>query len=82
MAMTIDTERLLSACSDYASDDGIRIDTNLQSLSGPGGPVKPAVYEGGKYQMDRRWASPGDSEPTPVIVIDNVPSQVLRSVSI
>ena len=78
MAMTIDTERLLSACSDYASDDGIRIDTNLQSLSGPGGPVKPAVYGGGKYQMDRRWASPGDSEPTPVIVIDNVPSQANR----
>ena len=78
MAMTIDTERLLSACSDYASDDGIRIDTNLQSLSGPGGPVKPAVYEGGKYQMDCRWASPGDSEPTPVIVIDNVPSQANR----
>ena len=78
MAMTIDTERLLSACSDSASDDGIRIDTNLQSLSGPGGPVKPAVYEGGKYQMDRRWASDDDTEPTRVIVIDNVPSQANR----
>ena len=28
--------------------------------------------------MDRRWASPGDAEPTPVIVIDNVPSQANR----
>ena len=36
------------------------------------------VYEGGKYQQDRRWASPDDAEPTPVIVIDNVPSQANR----
>ena len=28
--------------------------------------------------MDRRWASPGDDEPSPVIVIDNVPSQANR----
>ncbi len=40
--------------------------------------MKPAVYEGGKYQMDRRWASPTDDAPTPVIVIDNVPSQANR----
>ena len=78
MPMTIDAERLLSACADDAFDDGIRIDTDLQPLSGPGGLVKPAVYEGGTYQLDRRWASPGDAEPTPVIVIDNVPSQANR----
>ena len=76
--MTIDAERLLSACGDDAFDDGIRIDTDLHPLSGPGGPVKPAVYEGGTYQLDRRWASPGDADATPVIVIDNVPSQANR----
>ena len=59
-------------------DDGIRIDTQLAPLGGPGGTVKPAVYEGGKYQLDRRWADPGEDEPAPVIVIDNVPSQANR----
>lgn len=71
-------DSLLSACADKSFDDGIRIDTELESLAGPGGPVKPAVYEGGRYQEDRRWASPSDEEPTPVIVIDNVPSQANR----
>ena len=47
-------------------------------LAGPGGPVKPAVYEGGTYQQDRRWAARDDPEPTPVLVIDNVPSQANR----
>ena len=78
MPLQIDYQRLVSACAADAFDDGIRIDTELQPLSGPGGPVKPAVYEGGTYQMDRRWASPGEAEPTPVIVIDNVPSQANR----
>ena len=78
MPMTIDAARLLSACTDDAFDDGIQINADLQPLSGPGGPVKPAVYEGGTYQLDRRWASPNDAEPTPVIVIDNVPSQANR----
>ena len=78
MEVTIDPERLLAACADDAFSDGIRIDAELQPLSGPGGPVKPAVYDGGNYQLDRRWASPSDAEPTPVIVIDNVPSQANR----
>ena len=78
MNVKIDLERLLAACSDDAFDDGIRIDADLEPLSGPDGPVKPAVYEGGIYQLDRRWTSPDDSEPTPVIVIDNVPSQANR----
>ena len=78
MEVMIDAERLLSACADDAFDDGIRIDAELQPLSGPGGPVKPAVYEGGAYQLDRRWTSSEDREPTPVIVIDNVPSQANR----
>ena len=78
MARKIDLEMLLAASADEAYDDGIRIDTELEPLAGPGGTVKPAVYEGGTYQMDRRWASPADEQPTPVIVIDNVPSQANR----
>ena len=78
MARTINLETLLRGCADDSFDDGIRIDTELEPLSGPGGMVKPAVYEGGTYQADRRWASPDDDEPTPVIVIDNVPSQANR----
>ena len=78
MASTINLETLLGGCADDSLDDGIRIDTQLEPLSGPGGMVKPAVYEGGTYQTDRRWASPEDDEPTPVIVIDNVPSQANR----
>ena len=68
----------MAGCADDSFDDGVRIDSHLEPLSGPGGPVKPAVYEGGKYQRDRRWASAIDSEPTQVIVIDNVPSQANR----
>ena len=78
MARTITLDSVLRGCSDRHFDDGIRIDTDLEPLAGPGGPVKPAVYEGGVYQEDRRWASPEDSKSTPVIVIDNVPSQANR----
>lgn len=78
MACTINLESLHAGCADDSFDAGIRIDTELDPLAGPGGPVKPAVYEGGKYQEDRRWASPEDQAPTPVIVIDNVPSQANR----
>ena len=78
MSRTIDLKLLLSATTDDSLDAGIRIDTDLTPLVGAGGPVKPAVYEGGRYQEDWRWASPDDDEPTPVIVIDNVPSQANR----
>ena len=78
MALPITLKMLLDGCANDACDDGMRIDTELAPLGGPGGPVKPAVYEGGKYQEDQRWANPGDDEPTPVIVIDNVPSQANR----
>ena len=78
MPHQIDLEALLKGCADDTFDDGIRIDSQLEPLSGPGGMVKPAVYEGGTYQRDRRWASPDDGEPTQVIVIDNVPSQANR----
>ena len=78
MAHTITLDALLTGCAADSFDDGIRIDTELEPLSGPGGSVKPAVYEGGTYQQDRRWAAPSDADPTPVIVIDNVPSQANR----
>ena len=84
MAPTITLDALLAGCADDSFDDGIRIDTELEPLSGPGGSVKPAVYpainkgEGGRYQEDQRWASPSDDAPTRVVVIDNVPSQANR----
>ena len=74
----ITLKNLIDGCADDSFDDGIRIDIELEPLSGPGGPVKPAVYEGGTYQQDRRWTVSDDDEPTPVIVIDNVPSQANR----
>lgn len=78
MKEEIRLDSLVAACADTSFEDGIRIDAELESLGGPGRPVKPAVYEGGRYQEDRRWASPSDEEPTPVIVIDNIPSQANR----
>lgn len=76
--MTITLEALLASCADDSFDAGIRINTELVPLGGPGAPVKPAVYKGGNYQQDRRWESPDAEEPTPIIVIDNVPSQANR----
>lgn len=78
MTTEIDLSRLLDACSDRGAAAAIRIGTTLEPIGGPGAPVKPAVYEGGNYQQDKRWESPEASEPTPVIVIDNVPSQANR----
>ena len=83
MSREITLEALLKGCADDSFDDGIRIDTEIEPLAGAGAPVKPAVYEGGKYQTDRRWQAPRDPESTPteltsVIVIDNVPSQANR----
>ena len=47
MACMITLDKLLGACADDSFDDGIRIDTALVPLAGPGGPVKRAVYEAG-----------------------------------
>ena len=78
MTRTLDLKALLAGCADDSFDDGIRIDAELEPVSGRGGPIKPAIYEGGRYQQDRRWTSPDDDAPTAVIVIDNVPSQANR----
>jgi CRISPR-associated protein Csb1 len=41
--------------------------------------VKPAGYEGGRFQQDRRWWGSGaDRRPVDVLVIDNEPSQANR----
>ena len=76
--LCIDLKRLLDGCSDDSFDAGIKMAASLQPLSGPSGLVKPAVYAGGKYQLDKRFAHTSDAEPTSVIVIDNVPSQANR----
>ncbi|MDE0654421.1 MAG: type I-U CRISPR-associated RAMP protein Csb1/Cas7u [bacterium] len=75
---TISLSDLVAGCADDSFDAGIRIDAELEPIGGPGASVKPAVYDGGAYQLDRRWADPDDEEPAPVIVIDNVPSQANR----
>ena len=78
MGPRLDLNRILKGCADDSFDDGLLIETELQPTAGRGAPVKPAIYEGGKYQRDRRWASPDDAVPQDVIVIDNVPAQANR----
>ena len=77
--MDVSAESLIQACSDAGTGAGILMVTELLPLSGSGAPVKPAVYEGGRYQVDRRWDGEGNERaPVDVIVIDNVPSQANR----
>ncbi len=76
-ALTAD--RLVDACGDASAAAGISIQTILEPLGGPGTPVKPAIYPGGSYQIDRRWWGEGESrEVVDAVVIDNVPSQANR----
>jgi CRISPR-associated protein Csb1 len=75
----IDPDRLVEQCSDDAVDAGITIRTELEPLAGPGAKVKPAVYQGGVFQLGRRWVGDGDERhAVDVIVIDNEPSQANR----
>lgn len=75
----ISVDRLIEGCGDRSLDGGIAIRTELEPLAGPGAPVKPAIYSGGVYQMDRRWWGDGDQRrPVDAVVIDNVPSQANR----
>ena len=71
-------DSLVAACADASFEDGLRIGHGTRISCRTGGPVKPAVYKGGRYQEDRRWPTPSDEDATPVIVIDNVPSQANR----
>ena len=75
----LDAGVLIAACSDESADAGITITSALEPLGGPGSPVKPAGYEGGRFQADRRWWGTGaDRRPVDVLVIDNEPSQANR----
>ncbi len=78
MTPRLELDRILRGCADDSFDDGLLIETELVPVAGVGATVKPAVYDGGRYQRDRRWASPEDAVPQDVIVIDNVPSQANR----
>lgn len=78
MPELLELDRILRGCADDSFDDGLLLESELEPVAGTGAPVKPAAYEGGRYQRDRRWASPDDAVPQDVIVIDNVPSQANR----
>lgn len=71
-------DRLIAGCDDRAAESGLRWSAELEPIGGPGATVKPAVYEGGRYQLDRRWESVDDPEPAPVVVVDNTASQANR----
>lgn len=78
MTNEISADRLIEACSDESFDSGIRIEADLEPQAGSRAPVKPAVYEGGRYQVDRRWPAEDAAQPVEIVVIDNVPSQANR----
>ncbi|HEY8548303.1 MAG TPA: type I-U CRISPR-associated RAMP protein Csb1/Cas7u [Acidimicrobiales bacterium] len=75
--MKLTADVLVEACDDLAGEAGVTVTTELEPLGGPGAPVKPATYEGGRFQVDDRWWGDGD-EPVKAIVIDNEPSQANR----
>lgn len=77
--MRLEIERLVAACRDDSFEAGILMKAELEPLAGPGAPVKPAVYAGGRYQLDRRWVGEKpDRTVAEIGVIDNVPSQANR----
>lgn len=77
--MKLDVGTLIAACSDRSAEAGISIRSTLEPLTGPNGPVKPAGYEGGRFQQDRRWwGSDGERRQVDILVIDNEPSQANR----
>lgn len=75
--MQLNFDVVLDAVGDRSAEAGVSVRSELEPLGGPGAPVKPAVYAGGRYQLDRRWR-PGADEPVDVVVIDNVPSEANR----
>lgn len=77
--MELSPENLESALADRSQEAGVTIDTVLEPLAGRYAPVKPAVYAGGRYQMDKRWDQTVDPpQAVDAIVIDNTPSQANR----
>jgi len=72
-------ERLVAAAQDDSAEAGITIRAELEPLGGDGAPVKPATYEGGRFQHGRRWVGTGDERrAVDILVIDNEPSQANR----
>jgi len=79
MSGTISAERLIAACAEDSQECGVRITSRLEPVGGPDAPVKPAIYSGGRYQIDKRWRGSGeDRRAVEAVVIDNVPSQANR----
>ncbi len=77
--MELTSEQLLAAGGDASEDAGLGITGVLVPIGGPSAPVKPAIYAGRHYQIERRWwDAAGALEPTDVVIIDNVPSQANR----
>jgi len=75
--MDLSADRLVVGCADDALGAGIVICGELEPLGGPGSPVKPAVYEGRRYQTDKRWAGDGEARtPVHVIVSSVLPETV------
>lgn len=72
----LSADGLIKACAEVSQETGITIRSELEPAAGPGAPVKPATYEGGKFQAGSRWWGAGDNRRTVnVITIDNYPSQ-------
>jgi CRISPR-associated protein Csb1 len=70
---------LLASCGDDSYEGGLLLEADLEPLSGVGGPVKPAIYSGNRFQVDERWIDEDDGRRVArVVVIDNVPSQANR----
>lgn len=77
--MIFDAKTLGDACGELAADAGVTIHSELEPLGGAGAPVKPATYEGGTPQRDRRWFGDRDQrKAVDAVVVDNEPSQANR----
>lgn len=75
----LSAEALVRGCAEDSLEAGVTIRTLLEPLGPPGSPVKPATYEGGRFQADRRWWGDGAARrAVDVLVIDNEPSQANR----
>ena len=78
--MQLNVQELTAACADDSQVAGVRVVAQWEPVAGRFAPVKPAIYEGGEYQRDRRWVTDGAGEAHVVdaIVIDNVASEANR----
>lgn len=76
---TVTADMLIDGCGELSQDAGLTIRSRLEPLSGPGAAVKPATYEGGRFQGGRRWwGQDADRTVVDILVVDNEPSQANR----